>query len=207
MTMYYILSSIIGYLLGSFPTAYIVLHLIEGKDITKEGTGNVGAMNTYEVTNSKFIGIIVLAVDALKGLLAVFLPMVILSPNEFIYPALALTFAVFSHCYNPWIKFNGGRGLATAAGGTLLLIPVMPFLWLVIFGIIYFIKREIIISNVAALILTLVIILFTSNVYTLYVNPIADQRFVALFTTGLMILILSKHFEPLQEIYFKKEVK
>jgi len=58
--MEYLLSSVIGYLLGSIPTAYIFLQKVKGLDITKEGSGNVGAMNSFEVSNSKFVGISVL---------------------------------------------------------------------------------------------------------------------------------------------------
>ena len=67
--MEYLLSSIIGYLFGSIPTAYLLLKRTRGIDITNAGTGNVGAMNSYEVTNSKSIGIIVLLIDFLKGMI------------------------------------------------------------------------------------------------------------------------------------------
>ena len=69
--MDYLFSCIIGYLLGSFPTAFLILKKIKGIDITTKGSGNVGAMNSYEVTNSKKFGIFVLIVDLLKGLLSV----------------------------------------------------------------------------------------------------------------------------------------
>ena len=54
--------------LGSIPTAYLVLRKVHGIDITNTGTGNMGAMNSFEITNSKVIGILVLLIDALKGL-------------------------------------------------------------------------------------------------------------------------------------------
>ena len=101
--MSYLYCSLIGYLLGSIPTAYIVLKRTQNVDITETGSGNVGAMNSFEVSNSKIIGILVFIIDALKGLLSVYLCL-LLFPLNFIYPALALFFAVFSHCFNPWIK-------------------------------------------------------------------------------------------------------
>ncbi len=121
--MEYLISSVAGYLFGSLPTAYLVLKRSKNIDITESGTGNVGAMNSYEITNSKMIGILVFLIDALKGILSVIL-MKIIFPGEFVFPALALVFAVFSHCFNPWLKFKGGRGLATAAGGVAFYISI-----------------------------------------------------------------------------------
>ena len=111
-----IFSSIIGFLLGSFPTGFIFLKKAKGVDITKEGSGNVGAMNSFEVSNSKLIGYSVFLIDFLKGSASVLIPS-FLFPDQFIFPAISLLFAVFSHCYNPWLNFKGGRGLSTAAGG------------------------------------------------------------------------------------------
>ena len=121
--MEYLISSLIGYLFGSFPSAYIFLKKAKGMDITKEGSGNVGAMNSFEVSNSKVIGYSVFLVDFLKGAASVLIP-AFLFPDHFIYPAISLLFAVFSHCYNPWINFKGGRGLSTAAGGAAFLFPL-----------------------------------------------------------------------------------
>ncbi|MCB9247686.1 MAG: glycerol-3-phosphate acyltransferase [Ignavibacteriales bacterium] len=51
--------------------------------------------------------------------------------NDFLTSSIALNFAVLGHCYSPWIKFKGGRGLATAAGGSLLLSPIIAIIWLI----------------------------------------------------------------------------
>ena len=69
--MQYLVSCLIGYLFGSIPTAFIILKKAKGIDITISGTGNVGAMNSYEVSNSKFLGILVFIVDFIKGSLSV----------------------------------------------------------------------------------------------------------------------------------------
>ena len=68
-----ILSSLIGYLIGSIPTAYLLVKKNNGIDIRENGSSNVGALNSYEVSNSKLIGISVLLIDFSKGLLAVFI--------------------------------------------------------------------------------------------------------------------------------------
>ncbi len=204
--MEYLLSSLIGSILGSIPTAYLLLKRVKKIDITTEGSGNVGAMNTFEVTKSKLMGAIVLVVDALKGLLSVYLCLLIF-PLNFIYPAIALIFAVFSHCYNPWLKLKGGRGLATAAGGTILLFPVALVSWALVWVIIYIMKKDIILANVWASGATIVIVFSSAEIVLKYSFPQAESlSALLLFTIGIMILIITRHIEPFKEFINKKNL-
>lgn len=198
--MHYVLSLSIGYLFGSIPTAYILLKKKKGIDITKTGSGNVGAMNSYEVTNSKFIGLIVLIVDFLKGLISV-LVMTLIYPGNFIYPAVALIFAILSHCFNPWLNFKGGRGLATAAGGTAILFPYFLLVWIVLWLIFYALKKDILIGNIAATVFSLFLIANTSDIAIKYSYPKAssESELILFVMCGLMIIFI-KHLEPLNEI-------
>jgi len=203
--MEYLFSSLIGYLLGSFPTAYLLLKKMSNVDITTQGSGNVGALNAFDVTKSKTLGVIVLLIDALKGLLSVYLSLLIF-PVNFIYPALALFFTVFSHCYNPWLKFKGGRGLATATGGTALLFPVVPIVWCIIWLIIFLMKKDIIFANAWASGATLVILFSTAEIVFKYSFPQAESiSSLLLFSTGLMTVIFVKHLDPLMEILNNKK--
>lgn len=203
--MDYLFSSVMGYLFGSIPTAYLLLKKTKGIDITKTGSGNVGAMNSYEITNSKISGIIVLIVDAFKGFLSVYLPSLIY-PDNFGFPAIALIFAVFSHCYNPWLRFKGGRGLATAAGGAVLIFPFMLVVWLLFWTIIFLTKKDILIANISATILSLMVSFSTSNIAVKYSYPAAESVSVLmLFTASVLILIFIKHIDPLKEILKDKK--
>ncbi len=198
--MSYLLISMTGYLLGSLPTAYLILRKVKGIDITKEGTGNVGAMNSYEVTNSKIIGILVLLIDALKGLLSVYVA-ILFFHFDFNIAALALTFAVFSHCFNPWLKFKGGRGLATAAGGTILLFPILPISWLVIWVIIYVFRKDILLANIWAIIISAVLLFSLSDLVIGFSFPHAESiSSMLFFASSLLIIIFIKHIEPLKEL-------
>ncbi len=197
--MDYLISALAGYLLGSFPTAYLILKKTNGLDITKNGSGNVGAMNSYEITNSKFFGILVLLIDALKGLLSTYLVLLIL-PVEFIYPAIALLFAIFSHCFNPWLKFKGGRGLATAAGGLILIFPFLLVIWLVVWIIFFLMKKDIIFANVSATVMSLLLVFSSINIAFKYTFPQAESyQGVILFSIALLIIIFVKHIEPLKD--------
>ncbi|OGU96285.1 MAG: hypothetical protein A2330_02605 [Ignavibacteria bacterium RIFOXYB2_FULL_36_7] len=204
--MNYLISSLIGFILGSFPTAFLLLRKYRNLDITSQGSGNMGAMNALVVTKSKFIGIAVLLVDALKGLLSVYLVLLFL-PVNFVYPALALLFAVFSHCYNPWLKFKGGRGLATAAGGTALLFPFILIAWLLVWFIAYLIKRDIIFANISATILSLIIVFSSINIAYKYSFPQADTSgSLILFSCSLMLIIFTRHIDPLKELMSNKKL-
>lgn len=201
--MQYLISSVIGYLLGSIPTAYILLKSKKGIDITKSGSGNVGAMNSYEVTSSKGIGVIVLIIDFLKGLLSVYL-VTLIYPDNFVLPALSLVFAILSHCYNPWIEFKGGRGLATAAGGTMILFPILLAYWIILWVIFYLLKKDILIGNIAATILSLLLLFNTSNTAIKYAFPQPESESeIILFTVSALLIILIKHIEPLKEIILR----
>jgi Predicted membrane protein len=200
--MYYLLSAIIGYLLGSIPTGYLMLKR-HGINIITSGSGNVGAMNTFDITNSKITGLLVFFIDAIKGLLSAYLPLLFF-PFGFGYAAISLLFGILSHCYNPWIKFKGGRGLATSLGGTILIAPFIPAIWLLTWVLVYIIKRDILLGNIVSTILALLIILTFPDVAHKYSFPKAESiSSLMFFSTTLLIIIFIKHIDPLIELLTK----
>ena len=201
--MNYLLCAVIGYLLGSFPTAYIILKRTRNLDITKTGSGNVGAMNSFETSGSSIIGILVFLIDALKGLISVYVCLLIF-PAQFIYPAVALFFAVFGHCFNPWLRFKGGRGLATATGGTVLLSPLIPALWCILWVLVYLFKRDILFANITAIILTILLTISSTETLYNYSYPTPGSfGTLLMFCVGLLIIIFIKHIDPLKDIIDK----
>jgi len=203
--MYYLLSAIIGYLLGSIPTGYLMLKR-KGINIITSGSGNIGAMNTFEITNSKVTGLLVFFIDAIKGLLSVYIPL-LLFPFGFGCAAIALLFAVLSHCYNPWIKFKGGRGLATSLGGTLLIAPFIPALWLCTWILVYLIKKDILLGNILATFLAIIIILALPETVFKYSFPKAESiSSLMFFSTALLTIIFIKHIDPIMELLTKYNI-
>jgi glycerol-3-phosphate acyltransferase PlsY len=184
-------------LIGSIPTGFIILKKIRNIDITKAGSGNVGALNSFEITNSKIIGAAVLVLDLLKGIICVLIVRYFIG-NLFNYQMTGLIAAVFAHCYSPWIKFKGGRGLATAAGGNLILCLPVLILWILFWLIIYLIKKNIHIANFIATIGSIV----TGFVFTELMNkystpPAVPQSGFPVLVGLLMFIILTKHISPL----------
>ncbi|MDT3696885.1 MAG: glycerol-3-phosphate acyltransferase [Ignavibacterium sp.] len=201
--MDYFISSLLGYLFGSIPTAYIVLKKAKGIDVTKSGTGNVGAMNSYEVSGSKMLGILVFVVDFLKGVIPVLIILQLFG-YKFSFAGLTLVFSIFAHCFNPWLNFKGGRGLATAAGGSLVLAPLLLIIWIIIWLVFYLIKKDILIANIFATILTLVTVMIGNNFYIEY-SIITDKNVneLVMLSSVTLILVFIKHIGPLNEIIKK----
>lgn len=202
--MNYILSTLIGLILGSFPTAYLILKKYKNTDITKVGSGNVGAMNSYEVTQSKLLGLVVFIIDLLKGTASVYLIKVLLG-DEFIYMMLGLIGAVLSHCFSFWIKFRGGRGLATAAGGSIILsLPILG-IWVFLWILSYAFRRNIHFSNFSATLLTGALSFSSAEIMNKYTNPHANSNIEFSILVSLMLLIiLIKHIQPMKE-YLKEQ--
>jgi acyl phosphate:glycerol-3-phosphate acyltransferase len=133
----YIAASVVGYILGSVPNGYLVARA-HGVNIFKEGSGNPGATNVKRVLGEKFgdkgrrAGNWVFVLDAVKGALAAGWPLVCCGlPYCAITPDTAsqlgligVVAAVIGHSFSVFTKFKGGKGVATAVGGLIVMIPV-----------------------------------------------------------------------------------
>ena len=149
--MPYIATVVVGYLIGSVPFAYLLVRWRRGLDLHTTGSTNVGASNALAATGSRRLGLAVLALDALKGALAVVVGWLIIAftraeassfsgtlSSAFWPGAAALLGAVAGHNYNLWLSRQagslvGGKGFATAAGGFLLLAPILLVTWGILF--------------------------------------------------------------------------
>jgi glycerol-3-phosphate acyltransferase PlsY len=107
------LTLLAAFLLGSIPTAYVLARLAKDTDIRRSGSGNVGALNAYRQLGKR-AGVLVLALDAGKGALAVYLGMILDVPDVVVYGAAIL--ATLGHNFSPFLNFRGGRGAATVLG-------------------------------------------------------------------------------------------
>jgi len=204
--MNYLISAVIGYILGSIPTAYLLLKKKQNEDITTKGTGNVGAHNIYEVTNSKKLGVIVMLIDIVKGSLSALIPLFIFG-DIFIFSAIASIFAIFAHCFNPTIKFKGGRGLATTAGVSIIIFPYLLVVWVILWVLFYIIKKDILFGNIAATIMTGIVFFSTTDIAIKYANPSpVSNSSLVLFVISLLLIIFIKHIEPLNELIVDKRI-
>jgi glycerol-3-phosphate acyltransferase PlsY len=137
---------LISYLLGSIPFGYILVRATQGADIRKTGSGNIGATNVYR--KSRWAGVATLLLDAGKGYLAVFIAAWI--SGDGVWTGIAALCAVVGHVFTVWLRFRGGKGVATGCGAYLAIAPLAVATTLVIFILILVFTRYISAASIAA---------------------------------------------------------
>ena len=157
-----------SYLLGSIPFGYLAGRLA-GTDIRKVGSGNVGATNVMRVLGKQY-GYPVFALDFLKGFGPVMISMLIAPGRSLqwnspeIFGILAAMSSVLGHLYPPWLKFKGGKGVATSAGALLALAPVATLIGIAVWIIVFWLTRYVSLASItAAVVLPIVILLLRSH--------------------------------------------
>ena len=144
---------IVSYLLGSIPFGYIAGR-IAGIDIRTAGSGNVGATNVVRILGKRY-GYPVFALDVLKGFGAVKISMVMSGQHlEWNSPEISgmvgAIFSVLGHVFPPWLKFKGGKGVATAAGALLALMPIATLIGVAVWIIVFWLTRYVSLASVVA---------------------------------------------------------
>ena len=125
--VYGIIAIVLGYLLGSIPTAYLVTRVATGKDVRRLGGGNVGGLNVYREVG--FLPSLVVAiVDLAKGAAAVAIAQWLLDVSPPFVLAAALA-SVVGHNWMVWLKFSGGKGMGAAIGSLFVLLPLYGYPW------------------------------------------------------------------------------
>ena len=155
-----------SYLLGSIPFGYVA-GKIGGIDIRKIGSGNIGATNVVRVLGKRY-GYSVFVLDFLKGFGAVKISMSIATDARLewaspeIFGILAAIASVIGHSFPVWLKFRGGKGVATSAGALFGLIPLAALIGIVIWVLVFWFTRYVSVASVvAAATLPLVILIMT----------------------------------------------
>jgi len=146
----------ISYLLGSIPFGYLLVRLFRGEDVRLTGSGNIGATNVSR--KSPELGLLTLLLDAFKGTCAVFLadqvfmrtaPGIV---DASLYPPLSLVAlcAILGHMFPVWLRFRGGKGVATSAGAFALLVPRATLGAFAIFMVVALASRYVSLASILA---------------------------------------------------------
>ena len=136
--------ALVGYLLGSTSFAVIVANS-QGVNIFEQGSGNPGATNVKRLLGSK-LGNLVFALDALKGFVAAFWPLVFFAnPNLAI---LGLIAAILGHSFSVFLKFRGGKGVATTMGGLLAIMPLVLLVGLLVWVICFYTTKVVALASI-----------------------------------------------------------
>jgi len=145
----YCIAAAVGYLLGSIPFGYLLVRVFKGEDVRTSGSGNIGATNVAR--KSPALGAATLLLDAAKGLAAVLVARVLFGgPHQALIMTTAAFFAVLGHLFPVWLKFRGGKGVATSLGAFILLTPKSILCMVGLFLIIAVAFRYVSLGSVAA---------------------------------------------------------
>lgn len=150
-----LLIAAISYLSGSIPFGYLLVRLVRGEDIRKTGSGNIGATNVSR--KSPALGLLTLLLDALKGFAPVMFALYwcrerlgMLDERAYWLASLAAFFAIVGHVFPVWLRFRGGKGVATALGSWVGLAPKGVLAMLVVFLVMVAIFRYISLGSITA---------------------------------------------------------
>ncbi|HWL52561.1 MAG TPA: glycerol-3-phosphate 1-O-acyltransferase PlsY [Chthoniobacteraceae bacterium] len=141
------LSALAGYLLGSIPFGFLVARM-RGIDIRQHGSGNIGATNVLRVVGRKW-GFLVFALDALKGFLAVYGTMLLVSTAPAALIAAALG-CILGHNFPVWLRFKGGKGIATTAGALIGLFPLAIGVAFLVWVALFYATRYVSLASIGA---------------------------------------------------------
>ena len=142
-----VISATAGYFLGSIPFGYLLVRAFRGADVRTTGSGNIGATNVART--SPLLGIITLVLDLLKGMAAVGIALA-LSPADRTVAFVTALAAVSGHIFPVWLRFRGGKGVATGLGSLVLLTPKAVVLAIAVFVIMLAALRFVSLASVTA---------------------------------------------------------
>jgi glycerol-3-phosphate acyltransferase PlsY len=188
--MWEALAFIGSYILGSIPFGYVV-GKVKGYDIRKEGSGNIGSTNVFRVVGKKE-GIFVFVLDFLKG----YLPVLYFTNISVLAGILALLGAIAGHMTTPFLKFKGGKGVATGFGGVIALMPLPAVLAFGIWVLLVAIFRRVSIGSLGAAI--------SLPIFYFYIgNPMI--KIVLYFSILIAVLVIITHRKNIKKLISGEE--
>ena len=181
--------SIICYLMGSIPFGFLLTKFFLKKDIRKMGSGNIGATNVLR-TGNKLIGYSTLTLDVLKAIV----PLIIIKFNlpEFIFVSSLSIF--LGHVFPVWLKFKGGKGVATYVGMLFCINYILGFVFIISWFIVFILSKY---SSLSSMIASLSIPIFCFFIY--------NENFY--FFTMMFILVFFTHRENIKRLINNTESK
>ncbi|HEY7099460.1 MAG TPA: glycerol-3-phosphate 1-O-acyltransferase PlsY [Terriglobales bacterium] len=184
-----LLIAALSYLLGSIPFGYVLVRILRGQDIRKTGSGNIGATNVSRT--SPALGILTLVLDAGKGVAAVLLAQ-LLFPGLPLIAVVAAVFAILGHIFPVWLRFRGGKGVATGLGSFVVLVPKAILVMVCVFVLLLVMFRYVSLASIVSVAL-LPLLAWQMKLYF-------DVPLVLGLMTIASFLIVAKHHENIRRL-------
>jgi glycerol-3-phosphate acyltransferase PlsY len=194
--------AVVSYLLGSIPFGYLLVRIFRGEDVRQTGSGNIGATNVAR-TGSKWLAIATLVLDGLKGYIAVAHVFFFASHHPdhlptfgpytvYILAALAGFFAIVGHMFPVWLRFKGGKGVATSVGAFLGIAPMAVLVSLVVFVAIVGITRYVSLGSMVGA------AIFPAAAW--WLNPQTQDATVMLLIAASSLLVIIRHKDNIRRL-------
>ena len=190
--MRYLALALAAYLLGSLPSAYLVVRFAKGPDLRTVESGNVGALNAFRATGLGWVAVVVLLMDVGKGALAVLLAGDGAGPAT---QSLVASLVVAGHAYPIWLRGRGGKGLAAAAGALTVITPLAVPLWGVAWALGYVLSGYIALGIIVA-----------TAVLPILLGLLAGWAFAAA-SLPVCLLVLLRHRAKMRRLMLGAEPK
>ncbi len=187
--------TIIFYLIGSLPFALILTKLSGFGDIRNIGSGNVGATNVLR-TGNKYLAFIVLSLDIIKGFIPLIILQVYFEDLSLLNKIILGHFAIIGHIFPIWLKFKGGKGVATYIGFLFSINPYIGLLFLILWMAVALSTKY---SSLGSLTAILV-----APIYFIFIN---FNLYIGFFFIYLSLIIYLKHSENIKRLLNKTESK
>jgi acyl phosphate:glycerol-3-phosphate acyltransferase len=197
----YFLIGLVAYFLGSIPFGFLLVRLFLKEDIREKGSGNIGATNVVR-SGGKKLGILTFVLDVCKGFLAVWIASrIALAPT--LAPglaaaaiqnaeALAALCAILGHIYTLWLRFKGGKGVATAFGVFLALAPLAALAGLAIFIVVFAITKYVSLASILAAL--------AFPVFAMLLPHVAYSPWLTAVTVIVPIIVIAKHHQNISRL-------
>jgi glycerol-3-phosphate acyltransferase PlsY len=192
--MHFALLVVAGYLAGSVPFGVLLTRWLTGTDPRDSGSGNIGATNVARVAGKK-LGVVVLLLDAAKGALPVLAALWVAPGEPWLHAAVGLA-AFLGHVFSLWLRFKGGKGVATALGVLVVLMPLSALAGFLVFAALFAALRVSSIGSLAGATVAVASSFF-----------LGSPREYSLLGVTLLVLMLYTHRANLSRIVKRTEPK
>jgi acyl phosphate:glycerol-3-phosphate acyltransferase len=192
----FLLTAGFSYLLGSIPFGYILMLIFRGQDVRRTGSGNIGATNVAR--SSAMLGLSTLVLDALKGLAAVLITRAAF-PGQGVLAGVAALFAIAGHVFPVWLKFRGGKGVATGLGSFIMLAPKAVLVMIAVFVAIVLTFRYVSLGSIVAVALFPVLAWF--------LDGYGNMPLTLLCMAAASTLTIAKHHENIRRLLAGTEAR